>query len=328
MAADLPLLTVLICTHNRAELLARVLKSLQGANRPKGWHVRILVMANACSDTTHELLESEHQAGLRDDTRLPLDWLEEATPGKSYALNSAIPHLESSDLVAFVDDDHRVDADYLREICTAAEQYPNATLFCGRILPDWDGSEPAWVHDEGPYRIYPLPVPRQDFGTTARPLDLDSDPVPGGGNLFLRPRLFARVGGFSTDLGPTGHDLGGGEDGAFVLAAAAAGDCVQYVPHVLQYHYVDQERLRLAYLLRKAFQRSRSTSRIQHAGRKVPLYLWRKLAGYTLRLPLPLGWPHLRFYLMRVASTLGEIQGHAKVEPSRSASNPAKDRNG
>ena len=42
--------------------------------------------------------------------------------------------------------------------------YPDADIFCGRILPDWDGTEPAWVHDTGEYRIYPLPVPRYDLG--------------------------------------------------------------------------------------------------------------------------------------------------------------------
>lgn len=315
MTVGPPTLTVLICTHNRAELLSRALGSLQDANKPKDWRVHILVMANACSDSTQELLQSEHLASSHDNSRLSVDWLEEPTPGKSHALNAAIPHLMGSDVVTFVDDDHRVDAHYLREICAAAEAYPEANLFCGRILPDWDGSEPTWVHDEGPYRIYPLPVPRQDFGATPRPLDLDSDPVPGGGNLFLRPKLFAKVGGFSTELGPKGHDLGGGEDGAFVLAASERGEQVQYVPGVLQYHYVDHERLRLPYLLRKAFQRSRSASRINNASHRVPIYLWRKLAGYALRLPLPLGWSHLRFYLMRVASTLGEIRAHSNMKP-------------
>ena len=112
-------------------------------------------------------------------------------PGKSHALNSALPRVES-DLVAFVDDDHRVDAGYLVAVCRAAEAHPEADLFCGRILPDWDGSEPAWVHDSGPYRIYPLPVPRFDQGDASRELTPDQA-VPGGGNLFLRtPWLAAR----------------------------------------------------------------------------------------------------------------------------------------
>ena len=50
-------LTVLICTHNRVTLLARVLDSLNCAKRPQGG-AEILVVANACTDGTHALLEA------------------------------------------------------------------------------------------------------------------------------------------------------------------------------------------------------------------------------------------------------------------------------
>ncbi len=302
-----PRLTVLICTHNRAELLARVLASLNEALRPDDWFVDLLLAANACSDSTHELLDN-YQLKQAESGSIPLEWFPESTPGKSYALNSAIPRLRG-DVVAFVDDDHRVNVDYLVNICQAAQAYPDATMFCGRILPDWDGSEPVWVHDEGPYRIYPLPVPRYDLGANPTLIDVETGPLPGGGNLFLRVNVFGRVGGFSTELGPKGHDLGGGEDSAFVLHALTSGERLQYVPNVLQHHYVDVERLHFSYLLRKAYQRSRSVSRVHHEGGRVPLYMWRKLAEYGAKAVLPLNWPRTRFYLMRVAATLGEVRG-------------------
>jgi arylsulfatase A-like enzyme/GT2 family glycosyltransferase len=305
--ASMPSLAILICTHNRAELLARVLVSLNQAARPSDWSVRLLVAANACTDGTHDLLEA-YRRSRAETGAIELEWFAEPTPGKSHALNSAIPRL-TGDIVAFVDDDQRVDAGYLVNICRAAQAYPDATMFCGRMLPDWDGSEPVWVHDEGRYRIYPLPVPRYDQGANPTPIDVETGPLPGGGNLFLRIDVFARTGGFSTELGPKGHDLGGGEDSAFVLHALTSGECLQYVPDVLQYHYVDVERLRFSYLLRKAYQRSRSSSRVHHEGGGVPLYMWRKLAEYGAKAALPLNWPRTRFYLMRVASTLGEVRG-------------------
>ncbi len=311
-------LTVLICTHNRAELLARVLTSLNQAGRPADWSVRLLVAANACSDDTHDLLENYLHNHVETGA-IELEWFAEPTPGKSYALNSAIPRL-TGDIVTFVDDDHRVDADYLVNICRAAQAYPEATMFCGRILPDWDGSEPAWVHDEGPYRIYPLPVPRYDQGVNPTPIYAETGPLPGGGNLFLRVDVFARSGGFSTELGPKGHDLGGGEDSAFVLHAVTSGERLQYVPDVLQHHYVDVERLQFSYLLRKAYQRSRSVSRVHHEGGRVPLYMWRKLAEYGAKSAIPLNWPRTRFYLMRVSATLGEMRGlHEAAQKNRAA---------
>ncbi len=99
-------LTILICTHNRADLLARVIDSLEAAHQPVGWRVRLFVVANACTDGTHEFLAARSD---RAD-RLALSWIAEPTPGKSHALNRALPLMED-ELVAFVDDDHRVDGD-------------------------------------------------------------------------------------------------------------------------------------------------------------------------------------------------------------------------
>lgn len=315
-------LTVLICTHNREGLLARVLDSLQAAAHPAAWTVRILVVANACNDGTHALLEAERQASQRESSRFSVEWLAEPKPGKSNALNTAIPLLMDSDVVAFVDDDHRVDGQYLAHICRTMEAYPDVTMFCGRIVADWQGTEPAWVHDHGPYRIYPAPVQEQAFGPVAREILAKDDEFPGGGNLFLRPRVFSRIGGFSTDLGPKGHDLGGGEDTAFVLKALQHGEHLRYVPEVFQYHYVDSTRLSFPYLLEKAYQRSRSSAQVLHEGRSgsVPLYMWRKLVGYALKAVTPPNRPRVRFYLMRMASTLGEIRGLR--DAARSAPGP------
>lgn len=298
-------LTVVTCTHNRSGLLRRVLASLNAAARPSDCVVELLVVANACTDDTGNVLHAyESQAA----SRLPLRWTEEPVRGKSSALNRAIGMIADG-LIAFVDDDHRVDPDYLVSLVAAARRYPDTSLFCGRIVPDWDGHEPDWVHDAGPYRIYPLPIPHYDQGHEPKPITA-AGPAPGGGNLWIRREVFQRVGVFEPELGPHGHDLSGGEDSEFVHRCLASGERIQYVPEVLQYHYVDLERLRLRYLLTKAFQRSRSGIRIEAAASgSVPLYMWRKLATYLIYAGLSLDWARTRFYLVRVAAALGEIRG-------------------
>lgn len=302
-------LTILICTHNRADLLDRVLTSLNQAKRPTV-PVHVLVAANACTDDTVARLTA-YQTRSHSDDLLPLSFIEVPTPGKSHALNAAIPRIET-ELTAFVDDDHRVDEDFLVAIEEAARRWPDAGLYCGRILPDWNGSEPAWVHDEGPYRIYPLPVPRYDLGGAPCVVTAAAGPIPGGGNLTIRRRVFEATGLFSTELGPHGHDLGGGEDSEYVLRALSRGEACQYAPAIVQYHFVDIERLRLGYLLKKSYQRTRSTSRI-HGGGGVPLYMWRKLGEYSLQGLLSLSWAKRRFYLIRTAAALGEIRGHSEA---------------
>ena len=300
-------LTVLICTHNRSRLLLRTLHYLNMAQHPHGWQVDILVVTNACTDNSQESLEQYRE---ENTDGLPLNWIDEPTPGKSYALNRVLPLIDS-ELVAFVDDDHRVDSDYLANICVAEEDYPDAGLFCGRILPDWDGSEPAWVHETGAYRIYPLPVPRFDQGDA--PLLLTPEiAIPGGGNLFLRVEWLSRTGPFSTDLGPTGHDLEGSEDLDWVLRAQELGAQLQYVPSVVQYHYVDLQRLKLGYLMKKAYKRTVTTTGLKAASGegRVPRYLYRKLVEYMFFAMTALSTDRRRFYLVRTAAALGEMKGH------------------
>lgn len=310
-------LTVLIATHNRADLLERTLGHLNEARRPADWLVDVLVAANACSDTTHALLDRYVRDTRRTshaNARLPLRWVAETRPGKSHALNCAIALL-TSDYTAFVDDDHRVDTGYLENVCRSAETYPEADILCGRILPDWDGSEPTWVHDGGPYRIYPLPVPRYDLGE--QPLRSPHEKAtPGGGNLVLRTALFTGVGDFSVSFGPVGRGLGGAEDHEWVLRAVAAGAVIQYVPEIVQYHYVDQTRLRLRYLMQKAYERSASAVRLMRTGAAqelVPAYMFRKAAGYVASALTAGGGPQRRFYLVRLAASLGEIKGHIRA---------------
>jgi len=317
IVSALPGVEILICTHNRADLLQRVLDSLNHAERPDGCDIGIVVVANNCTDDTSRVLRSYEQAA-QGNGWLPLRWFEEPTPGKSHALNRAFGLLES-DVTALVDDDHRVDSGYLCAIARAVTQYPDTQLFCGRILPDWDGTEPAWVHDDGRYRIYPLPVPRFDQGDGPRPLPPGSA-TPGGGNLFFRRAVLERVGKFAADLGPIGHNLGGAEDIEWVGRARAAGLVVQYVPDVVQYHYVDPERLKLGYLVRKAFERSASTVQVASEERDVerfPRYMLRKIASYCLGALLSLSQRRRRFYLVRIAASAGELKGFLSLRADR-----------
>lgn len=301
-------LSVVICTHNREKLLREALASLQAAERPQGWLVDILVAANACTDGTHALLENEAKRTTADSDAIPVRWFVEPRPGKALALNSAIPHLRDADLVAFVDDDQRVHRGYLVAACEAADAWPDFSLFCGRITPDWDGTEPDWVHTEGRYAIRPRPVPDSGARVAARELTPD-DPTPGGGVLAVRGAVFGRVGQFSTELGPRGHDLGGSEDADFIERALASGERCRYVPAMLQYHHVDPERLRFGYVLRKAFARAKAEVIRRQVRTGIAPHQWKKLLIYALAAVMPPKSARFRFYLVRIASTLGEMVG-------------------
>jgi len=316
-------LTVLISTHNRAELLGRTLHYLNRARVPSDWNVDILVIANACTDGTHALLQ-RYVATTRGpgdgDSRLPLRWQAEPTPGKSHAQNRALPLLRA-ERTAFVDDDHRVDAGYLESVCRAASSHPDVEILCGRILPDWDGSEPAWVHDQGPYRIYPLPVPRYDLGDA--PVESPQEiATPGGGNWIVRTDLLARVGPFATTIGPVGRGLGGSEDKEWYWRAIKRGARALYLPEIVQYHFVDPTRLTLGYAMRKAFERTAGAVRVGGetlGAARLPAYMVRKVAQNAVALITSGSAAKRRFHCVRLAGALGEIKGHWQARRERAS---------
>lgn len=301
-------LNIVICTHNRSPLLKLTLDSLNQSKRPNNINLNILVIANACSDNTLSLLAEYQEQSCNNKNLLPVEYEAEPKIGKSNALNRAISSIDHG-FICFVDDDHRVDKYFLCSIKDALQKYPDTRIFCGQIIPDWTGAEPQWVHDTGIHKIYPLPIPHFELGPHPTSIDRNSK-IPGGGNLIVHSAIFDQLGGFSPDLGPKGHDLLGSEDSDFILRALDAGERILYVPGIVQYHFVDQERLRLNYLLKKSFQRSRSITLAHNpSAQSVPRYLWRKLFNYAIGIIFSLNISKIRFYLMRFSATLGEIIG-------------------
>lgn len=307
-------LTLLICTHNRAQLLERMLSSLDAANHPADWDIRVLVIANGCTDATHALLSRRQENPAPG--QLPSRWAIEPRLGKSQALNLGIGLVET-DWVLLTDDDHRVDSQFLQAVTGAIDTHGDAAMFCGRILPDWDGTEPDWVHETGTYRIYPPPIPVFDEGPGEMTLSAECA-LPGGGNLALRTALLRDLGAFQSDLGPKGHNFGGGEDSEMVLKALQLGQTLRYIPSIVQFHHVDRERLRTINLIRLAYQRSRAITRIQPGqGGRLPLYLFRKFAGYLVSLLFSGGGAKAYFFLVRLASTVGEARGSLEQRSKR-----------
>jgi GT2 family glycosyltransferase len=304
--------SIVLCTHDRAILLDRALGSLATAATPEGADVETVVVANACRDATVSLVRLWQERGVIPNLRL----LDEPRLGKSHALNHGLAEA-SGELLVFIDDDHRVAPDWLTNIFAAVQAAPETPCFCGRVIPDWDGSEPPWVHDDGEYRIRPFPVPSFDLG--ANPCDVTLHGfLPGGGNLFFRKSILREVGGFDLHLGPRGHDLGGGEDVAFVVRVLRAGIPIRYIPGALQYHYVDPRRLTWRYIVRKGYQRSRDLrcSTPAPPGRQaagVPAYLLPQLLRQLWRATATVDADRRRHFLVRSAATCGEIVGYHRA---------------
>lgn len=298
-------LTVVICTHNRSHLLRQALAALARCERPAQAYIEILVVANNCSDDTLRVLES---ALVSEDWReLPLRWVVESRAGKSNALNRAIADTHAPTL-CFLDDDQFVAPSFLQEVMSALRANPEVDILCGALHPAWDGSEPAWVHVEGPYRIPVRPFPEYDLGAVEREIS-SHDKLPSGGNIVVRRRVFASTGTFNPDLGPRGHDLGGAEDLDFLLRCQARGHRIRYIPAIRQLHAIESERMSTPYMLRKSYQRTLS-SRLADPGSQAGIrpYMLAKPIGHALRAIFTADSSRRFYFLVRLSAALGELR--------------------
>lgn len=298
-------LAVVICTYNRSASLIQTLTSIYGCGYAGQEQIDIVVVANNCSDDTLVRLVDFKATHPQDTLRLA--WIEEPKAGKSYALNAAIEHCPH-DLLCFIDDDQTVEAGFLTHLLEGMDAYPDDAIYCGRIWPAWDGSEPAWVHTQGEYAIPIRPFPEFDLGSETVSIT-PQDRYPSGGNIVVRRVVFDTAGLFSVDLGPTGHNLAGGEDHDFLRRATDKGFTIRYLPGVRQLHAIDAERTSTLYTLRKSFLRSRASFLIRQNASSPRLYMFRKILGHMGSALLTLQSDRRFFYLVRFSASLGELIG-------------------
>ncbi len=289
------------------------LKSLFEIEMPEGSNAELIVVDNASTDNTNTVIQ-----GFSDNGKIPLKNLFEPKLGKTHALNKAINNA-SGDVLAFIDDDHIVGKGYLNAIYKTEKENPTYNLFCGRILPNWDGTEPQWVHDNTIYPIRPSPIPCFDLGDTRAEITIERKGVfmPGAGNLIIRKNIFQWFGYFSEQLGPRGHNLAGGEDIEFIERALKKGERLLYIPEALQYHQIDKSRLTLFYLIQKAYYRSIAAYAFSETNAKylighIPAYLFRQALSRFVRALFAKNQNARRFYLVRLAATLGEMRARRK----------------
>lgn len=271
-----PLITVAICTHNRARSLERTLRRLAAVPHPAAGSWEVVVVDNASSDSTSSLLSSLAPT-------LPLRWVTEPTLGLSAARNRAI--IESRGRwIAWTDDDVLVSDQWLAEYHRVLSG-PDAPDVVGgpvRPLPD---DEPVDFVAEA-LRVYPQVYAVVDLGREEGPLWPGH--VPYGANMVIRRDLLLQR-GFDPDLGSSGgvHLLG--EDTVVLDELLAAGATGRWLPKAAVDHCLPTERLNPAYVERWAFAGGRTHVResLRLASgaasiRRVRAWLWRR--AWTLRL--------------------------------------------
>jgi cellulose synthase/poly-beta-1,6-N-acetylglucosamine synthase-like glycosyltransferase len=200
---------VVVPARDEAALLPRCILALDSAARAVDPPVDVVVVLDACTDDSADVL-----ATMRDEltVRLTVLTTEAASVGSARAAGAA--HLldrspARSLWLATTDADSAVRPDWLnRHLHYAAA---GAALVAGTVVVDsWTG--------------WPVAVRRRYNRGYARPLDSGGHGHVHGANLGIRGDLYQQLGGFPAL--PTGEDI------ALVAAATAAGAAVMWATDI------------------------------------------------------------------------------------------------
>lgn len=230
-----PLITVAICTFNRAEYLADTLDGLaQQASDPS--LCEILVVNNNSSDRTGDVCRQFED----ENPELHFRCIEEKQQGLSHARNRAV-HEAAADSILFIDDDIVPSDNLLTSAAENLKLYPDVLCAGGRIFVSFDEGEPGWI----PHELMPM-FGLHDLGDEV--IRYPGNNFPRGGNMMIKKRVFEECGLFDTELGRRGTTLLGSEEKAFFDKVRKHGFRLMYWPDMMLYHRIGSARLEKSYI--------------------------------------------------------------------------------
>jgi GT2 family glycosyltransferase len=225
--AELPSVTVIICTRDRATQLASALDSVLALDYPD---FDVVIVDNAPATTeTNDLVTA------LDDSRVTL--VTENTPGISFARNTAIMAARGS-IIAFTDDDVVVDRGWLHALVAGFTRDETIDLVSG-LVPSGELRTPVQAYFDD--RVsWSRNVAERVFSMDDQPADLPMFPFSigefgTGANFALRRDRALALGGFDTAFG-VGSRTGGGEDLDMFMRVLLSGRKLAIEPTAIVWH--------------------------------------------------------------------------------------------
>ena len=228
------MISVVVCTYNRAAVLERMLDSFFAQPGVGECSYELIVVDNNSSDGTREVAARfERFEGCR--------YVFERRQGLSAARNRGVAEA-SGEIVAFLDDDVIVDKGWLTSLQACFDE-TGAEAVGGRSHLVFEQEPPTWMTAE-----LRISLSEVDLGRERKTVDGGRRLY--GLNMAFRKTVLERVGGFNEELGRRGKGLLGGEETAVFGRIAEQGGKIVYEPSAVVGHIIDKERVSWDYFNR------------------------------------------------------------------------------
>jgi len=234
-----PLISAIICTHNRETYLGAAIDSLLAQEFAAGFEV--VVVDNNSSDGTSEVVEQR-----LSDPRLK--YIFEPVLGLSVARNTGAKE-SRGEIIAYLDDDAVACDRWLQILYSAYENNSKIAIAGGKVTLLWPPGieQPRWLSpglasNLGAYDLGDSIVYIKQPGLTPRGL-----------NYSIRRSFLNEIGGFDPHLGRVGKNLLSNEELQMTELALQRGWQVAYLPDALVAHNVAPERLNRSWFLNRGW---------------------------------------------------------------------------
>lgn len=236
-AATLPVFSVVVCTYNRADLVADVLQSLIG-QRLVSSHFEIIVVDNNSTDETKDVVNRL----LRSCSNLR--YVMEARQGLSNARNRGWREAKGN-YVAYVDDDCMMPEQWLKVAYRIVKDIAPG-VFGGPFFPFYNSPKARWFKDAyGSHQ----PFDKAQILTGNERLNIF------GGNMFFRRDLLERTGGFDPKLGMCGNKIAYSEETVLIqqISDSMPDEKFYFDPDLYLFHLVAPVKMKLKWHVKSRF---------------------------------------------------------------------------
>jgi glycosyltransferase involved in cell wall biosynthesis len=262
------IVAIVICTYNRPELLMSTLKSAINLDFDPD-QFEIIVIDNGNDEQSQEVF-----ASINRESHCQMVYAREEKLGLSYARNKGVS-IARGDIVAFLDDDEIVPANWLKELIKPYGTDKRIGGVGGKIIPVFpDNIYPSWYSKE--IQGFFGGVDHGEHIHEVAPLE-----YIGGGNMSFRRQLIIEAGLFNVRLGIVGQSSYSGEENELAGRIRNKGFKVLFNPNAITYHLIERERVSKLFLYRRCYQSGKSETMHNPANSESP---WLLLLRFTIAL--------------------------------------------
>jgi len=247
------LLSVIIPTRNRADLLQLALQSLQTQTLSAG-SFEVLVIDNGSTDNTKQIVTAFQQKLIN------IRYFFDSTPGLHVGRHLGMK-MAKSDILVYADDDIEAFPTWLEAIASTFQD-PDVALVGGKNLPKFESEPPGWIQkmwkkDRHGNRILGY-LSILDLGEEKKKIN----PYHVFGcNFSIRKSILLAARGFHPDSVPQDLIRYRGDGETYISEfIEKEGMLTIYHPKASVYHAVPKERLTLAYFNKRAYNEGISRS--------------------------------------------------------------------